>query len=661
MNQILVSRSIIGLLLVTLACSGSQNVSNQSGVESFDITQLGPPPSDAVGSVGNEYVLYSELKDNFVSGSVEKEYTAEDLQDFLPIYMDYRGKLLDARTAGYYENDQITEEYQLYSKQAAYAYWMDREIRPTKFQEFKDRFDFEVKSKHILIAVDQNASAEDTLEAYTRILEARDRLIAGASIEELDDEYSTKRNGRSMGGDLPWFSVGTTVAEFENALYSLDIGEISMPVRTQFGYHIIYLEDKRERVPSRQVYHIFVRRDSDPTKLERAYEDLSNGKEWAVAVSDYSEDTPSIQSEGYIGWINYGSRYDGAFIDSVMQSDPSLPFTEPIQTVYGTHIFKVDSVQTFQNEEARDEYIMGILEDSDSFQESNGFVVEYLLQKYVAKSYSENALKLQEYIQSLDTTSYADIEMSSSLASLPAFSMGTLQYSLTDFLDYLKSTQSNRNSTFYSADWFESFIEAKVDENLTSITLEEFPEFEDQTKSYQHGLVVYQINEDSVWSTATIDTTVLMDTYQNNLDTYRFDKRFYYYMISSSRDTSLDRAIEFVNEGNSPDSLISNGFRVGVTSDSTGAFQGEPFTLLQEMEAGSLSERFDYSGRKAHFYLVEVLPERTMTFDEAFNRLASEYQPIREEKWLNRIREEYNIQTFPDVVRAQFEIENSLE
>lgn len=169
------------------------------------------------------------------------------------------------------------------------------------------------------------------------------------------------------------------------------------------------------------------------------------------------------------------------------------------------------------------------------------------------------------------------------------------------------------------------------------------------------------MNEDSVWSTATIDTTILMKTYSDSLDKYRFDERFYYYMITSSRDTSLDRAMEFIREGNSPDSLFARGFRVGVNSDSTGAFQGQPFTMLAEMEPGDISERFDYSNRKGHFLLVDILPARTMTFKEAFNRLASEYQPVREQNWLERIRKTYNITEFPEVVREMYLSEQNIE
>lgn len=109
-------------------------------------------------------------------------------------------------------------------------------------------------------------------------------------------------------------SVGTTVAPFEDALYNLEVGEISKPVRTQFGYHVIQLLDKRERQADRRVYHVYVRPNSNPSKIEEAYKALELGGPWDAVVREFSEDTPSIQNEGYIGWVNYGSRYNAALL-----------------------------------------------------------------------------------------------------------------------------------------------------------------------------------------------------------------------------------------------------------------------------------------------------------------------------------------------------------
>ena len=106
----------------------------------------------------------------------------------------------------------ILDEFALYAKQAAYAYWLDREIKPTIFEQFKSRYSEELKSSHVLISLSQNAQPSDTLAAYNKIMEARELFLSGKkTIAELNEEYSSSRNGQLMGGDLPWFSVGVTV------------------------------------------------------------------------------------------------------------------------------------------------------------------------------------------------------------------------------------------------------------------------------------------------------------------------------------------------------------------------------------------------------------------------------------------------------------------
>lgn len=650
MNRLLFSFSILGPILLLLSCTSTKESSLSINI-----------PEGTVGLVGDQYISLNELKENYISGVTDKEYTQQDLIDFLPVYLDYKGKLLDAEAIGYFDDDRIKDEFQLYSKQAAYAFWMEEEIKPTKFNEFKQRYIYELKSKHILIALQQSASPEDTLEAYNKIMDARDEFLQGKSLEELDMEYSSKRNGRSMGGDLPWFSVGSTVPEFENALYSLEINEISMPVRTQFGYHIILLEDKRLRKPSRQISHIFVRKNSDQSKIFNAYAALNDSSSWENVVVKYSEDTPSIQNNGLIGWVNYGGRYRISFTDSVMNIDSSLPYTKPIETTYGYHIFRIDSIQTFRDEVAKDEYIMELLENSTTFTESNEFVIDYIQNKYSAITFDNNLDAFKAAISIEDTLNFSEVSIPDSVLTLPLFRFKSFEFIISDFNNFLIDSYPNYSNKQFSNRWLGRFIEAKVDEQLTALTLEEYPDFKNQTNNFKNGLVVYQMNEDSVWSSATIDTTMLLQIYSDNIQNYQYEERFYYYMITSSRDSSLDRAIDFIEEGNSPDSLFARGFRVGVNSDSTGVFKGEPFNILTTMKIGGISDRFEYSNRKGHFILIDKLPARTMTFEEAFNRIASEFQPKREQRWLERIRKTYNIIQYPDVIKNHFFVDKNIE
>ncbi len=491
--------------LVFISCAGSSTTTKE--------LVSGTPPSNIVGIVGNEEITYYELTTNFGSGSSLSEYSLEELQEFLPIYLDYRAKILSAKNEGYFDDERILSEYEVYSKQAAYSYWLENKIRPTLFDEFKSKFTKEMKSSHILIALDPNATPDDTIKVYNKILEARDKFLSGTPLNELDSEYSTIRQGRSMGGDLPWFSVGTTVKPFEDVLYSLEVGEISKPFRTQFGYHIVLLEETRERAPSRLISHIYLQRGQDTSQLDSALYELDRGNDWNEVVKKYTQDSQSASSGGRIGWVNYGSRYDPSFIDSVMLLDPSLSYSDYFISSYGAHIIKIDSIQTFSSSEAYDDYIMKELEDTRTFRKSNSFVINWLKDNFKAIEFADNLNDFTTLLLSLDSTNVSDIQLSNDLASKNVFTFDEFSFTTQDLLDYLITTSKGPLSSNYVPAWFTDFQDYVIDNNLTKLTLKELPDFKEQTENYKSGLVVYQINEDSVWSAATVDTTKLMELF----------------------------------------------------------------------------------------------------------------------------------------------------
>lgn len=602
----------------------------------------------AVGEVNQYPVYYDELVDQYQKGSPGNDFSEQEIREFLPVYLDYLAKLEMAEDAGYYENKNVLEEYDVYSKQAAYAYWLENVIRPTLFDEYKSRYERMLKSSHILISVDENAEPSDTLEAYQTLLKAREEYADGRSMAELDAVYSTKRQGRSMGGDLPWFSVGTTVKEFEDVLYSLEPGELSMPFRTQFGYHIVLLEEEMDRKPDRYTSHIFLRADRSPAPLDTAIARLESGMNWDDVVKEFTMDTPSANNGGKIGWINYGSRYDPAFIDSVMSIDPEEPYSDVIRSTYGYHLLKIDSLRSFENDEMRDKFIMDQLESSNTFRKSNRFIVDWLDDTYTRRFNADLLKELTLEFETTDSVTFAEFESDLISESDTLYHFGDFVFSSADYLNYLKESGRGPLTSSYVRAWFSFFKEAMIDERLVDFTLDEHPSFSEQTDNYINGLVVYQINEDSVWSAATVDSTLLMKRFEEDRSSYQYPRRPYYHLISSSRDSSLNKAITFINEGNSPDSVRAAGIAVGVSKDSTASFSGEPFDLLDSMEAGSFSDIFEYKNRKAVFYLNDWLPERPMTFEEAFDRLLAEFQPEREEQWLMRLRDRYNVRIYPE-------------
>ncbi|WP_251554992.1 peptidylprolyl isomerase [Neobacillus muris] len=111
----------------------------------------------------------------------------------------------------------------------------DEEMK-TYFEENKDSFaePEQVKASHILVADEATAK------------EVKQKLDEGADFAELAKQYSTDEGTKENGGELGYFGKGDMVAEFEDAAFSLEVNKISDPVKTDYGYHIIKVEDKKE-------------------------------------------------------------------------------------------------------------------------------------------------------------------------------------------------------------------------------------------------------------------------------------------------------------------------------------------------------------------------------------------------------------------------------
>lgn len=138
-----------------------------------------------------------------------------------------------------------------------------KEIKVTdkEVKEFYEDYKPEIKARHILVADKKTAS------------EVKKKLDEGKKFEDLATEYSTDTTSAANGGDLGWFGTGTMVEEFEKAAYALEVDEISEPVKTEHGYHIIQVTDKKEK---------------------GTYEEMKDEMEYQLKVSKL--DSTSIQS-----------------------------------------------------------------------------------------------------------------------------------------------------------------------------------------------------------------------------------------------------------------------------------------------------------------------------------------------------------------------------
>lgn len=616
-----------------------------------------------VGTVGAEEITYSELKENYMS-SGKTDLNLQDLRDFLPLYLNYRAKLKEAEALGYMDNADLQAEYRLYSKQAAYNYWLDKYIKPELFGTYYERSKYEIKASHILISPQYDQRVATIEEAYDRAEEARQEILDGSSMDEVDGRYSSRSNGQSMGGELPWLSVGTTVAPFENALFELNEGEVSKPVETRFGVHIIKVESIRKKTPPRRVEHIFIRPTRDSTAVNTitmAYDALTSGREWDEVVREYSADETTKNKSGDIGWISYSSNYRPRFTEHIMELDPDAPYSEPFLSPYGYHIFRIDSVQSFESESQRREQLAKKFENTPYFTRNNAFVVEFLEQEYNASASQATVNDFKDWITARDSIQVSDLDLPSAMENEVVYKFNGQSFTTNDLLQFLKDSRGDRYNRSYDNRWYTNFTQKVVDDRITPLTKERFPEFRKQTRNYLDGLAIYQINDDYLWSGATVDTTILRERYKNDLSQYRVKERPYYHMFIASEDSILYEVKDLmITRGIAADSVRKSISAVAVNKDSTNTFTEPPYDQLMSMQENSFSPIFDYKNSRAMFYLNTLLPARTLTFEEAFNRLLSDYQPEREEKWLTELRDKYNITSDMQTLNKAFRNDQNL-
>ncbi|GGE77090.1 peptidylprolyl isomerase [Priestia taiwanensis] len=145
----------------------------------------------------------------------------------------------------------------------------------------------EIRASHILVETEEKAK------------EVKDKLNSGTKFEDVAKEYSTDPGSKEKGGDLDFFGPGKMVKEFEDAAYALEVGQVSEPVKSSHGYHIIKVTDKKELKPFDEVKDslretIEMKRLSDPEWQNKVIKEALADADIKVKDSDLKDTFKAI-------------------------------------------------------------------------------------------------------------------------------------------------------------------------------------------------------------------------------------------------------------------------------------------------------------------------------------------------------------------------------
>lgn len=206
----------------------------------------------------------------------------------------------------------------------------------------------DVRLSHILIAVTEGAPPETVKKAQAKALDLIGRLRRGTGFAQLAVRFSDGRKALE-GGDLGWFDIGQVPSLAQGPANSLAKGEISEPLRSPSGFHIIKLTDVKGSGPSvvtqTNARHILIRTnevlsdDDAKTRLEQLRIRIVGGDDFGTLARSHSDDTGSALKGGDLGWINPGDTVPE--FEKKMGSLGPNQVSKPFKSTFGWHIVQV--------------------------------------------------------------------------------------------------------------------------------------------------------------------------------------------------------------------------------------------------------------------------------------------------------------------------------
>ncbi len=500
--------------------------------------------------------LYVYNKNNLNRDTVDP---AADLKEYLELYVNFKLKVQEAKEAGMHEQQAFIDELAGYKKQLAGPYLTEKAVTDKLIREAYERLGTEVNASHILIGLKPNPLPADTVAAFNKIKKLRERALAGEDFHELARQFSEDPSASMNGGNLGYFTALQMVYPFENAAYKTAVGDISRPVRTRFGYHILKVHNKRASQGKLKVAHIMVRAEENAPqeqataaekKIQDIYKRLKEGGDWQQLAKQFSEDRSTKSKGGELDWFSTGSLVP-EFEEAAFSLQKKGQITEPVRTPYGWHIIKLLEKQTLPSlEEMREDLENRVSRDSRS-QLQEKALMDRLRRD---NNFRENETVLQDLLSKADSVlqvrSGAN-ETDSLEAARVVFSINEEPYSVADFSSWL-SANAGKKQNIDSKQYLRSQYERWQNEELLAYEeahLEDkYDDYRMLVKEYHDGILLFQLMDEKVWTKALEDTAGLKNYFQNNRGQYQWDERIEGVLLSASNAELLKQVEEALSK-----------------------------------------------------------------------------------------------------------------
>ena len=581
------------------------------------------------------------------------------VDEYLDQFILFKLKVADAVREGIDTTKAFKTELNGYRTQLAQNYLTDTTVKEKLLKAEYQRSLYEINAWHILIGLSPDATPVDTLKAWKKAMDIRERILSGEPFEQVARSSSDDKSVLTNGGNIGYFTVFQMIMPFEDAAYTLTKDAISEPVRSAYGYHIIKVTDKRPSRGRIKVAHIMKAAppgisEAESKKAEEEinsiYDQLQKGASFKELAKKYSDHKETAVNGGEMDWFGTGEIIND-FSEAAFSLKDTGTYTKPVRTLYGWHIIKLIGKQ-----------------GTKSFGESSSFLESRINQSYlnsVSKESFVNKLKkeynftinpeaYQWFIQNTDTLLIQGLRKydRSTMPVGNLYSFAGQGTSTRDFATYIEK-RGYMIETKDSVDFIDRTIGLRASDQLINYENSQLekknPEFRYLMNEFHDGILLFEISGRKIWNKINEDTAGLRQYYETSKNKYLSQPviagKTYTLRISNGAK-ALESAFRKYSSKKDPDALLLRKFnrkKDSVLVISAGKWLKGQDANIDRLKWEKGQQSLIINGYPSIIVINEILEPVPLPFEQVQGEMMNGWQEFLENSWKEQLKKTYSV------------------
>lgn len=664
-------------------------------------------------TVGNDKVTVDDFL-NVYRKNNNKESSIIDkkaLEDYLNLYTIFRLKVKEAKDLGIDTTKVFRDELSGYRRTLSQPYLIEKNAIDSLVVEAYDRMKLDIKTSHILAEI---GGDKDTVEAYTRITLIRDflkgkpnpagakkyeamvleklknlkvrtsydSLIANNKINSINTMMKLKNRdfesvakvvsdhgSKENGGDLGYMSSLSAFYpyEYESAAYKAKTGELTGPIHSTMGYHLMKVTDKRAHKEFHVAHLMLISKrgmthdDSLKIKfrIDSLYGLVKNGANYEEITKKYSEHRESAVNGGDLGWMALSSNFPAEFKEGVLKLNADGEVSSPVQTRFGWHLIKKIATRELPPFDSLKVGLKTGVQNDPRSAVAKEIMIKKLKSQYKFKEVSPK--NIADFYAVVDSDLVKDTWKAERAKALtkPMFTILNKTYTQQDFAKYIETNyrDAGRLSPRKIVDaLYKPFVDDVLMQTKEDRLEIEYPEFKALMNEYRDGILLFNLTDQKVWSKAIKDTTGSKEYYEKNKEHFMWDDRLEASIYTCKDDKTAEKVRKMLQAKKTDREIVAalnKDTMIAVAIDGKTLFQKGDNSMLDASGWNpGLTANQTIRNKVVFANIKKVVKPTPKTYVEARGLITSEYQTWLEKEWIDSLKNKYPVSVDRKVLDA---------